>query len=269
MSATTGPIVITGASGHVGHAVTTRLAQEPDEVRALGRADDLGSACRDAAVVIHLAGTLAPARGDTYESANLDTARALADALAGSTVQRIVDLSYVDADPGAENAYLRAKGAAERALAETGVPLLVVRCPWIFGPHADPGPSFAPFLAHGGRAVTVIGRGDQRLAPVYVEDVAEALVRGALDPAAPTGVYSLAGPQELTLDEMLSLINRGDVRERHVPPSVARLLAHLAPQLNPTLVDVLLADALPHDPPLAPLLDMVLRGPGDVFAGDD
>lgn len=266
MALRTGPIAITGAGGHVGRALQAHLAGLANDVRPLGRADDLPAALRDAEVVVHLAGTLAPAKGDTYESANLETARAVAAAVAGSAVQRIIDVSYVDADPQAENAYLRAKGLGERALAETGVPLLVVRCPWVFGRAEDPGPSFAPFLAHGGRSVTVIGRGDQRMAPVFVEDVAEALTRAAVEPSAPTGTYALAGPEELTLDAMLELLNGAGVRERHVPPSVARLLAHLAPQLTPTLVDVLLRDSLPHDPPLAPEVGMTLRGPADVFA---
>lgn len=266
MALRTGPIALTGATGHVGRAVRAHLDGLPNEVRALGRADDLPAAVRDAETVIHLAGTLAPAKGDTYASANLGTARAVAAAVQGSSVGRIVALSYVDADPDADNAYLRAKGMGELALADTGVPLLVVRCPWIFGPVSDPGPSFAPFLAHGGRPVTVIGKGDQRLAPVYVEDVAEALVRAAVEPEAPAGTYALAGPDEIDLDAMLELLNGAGVRERHVPPSIARLLAHLAPQLNPTLVEVLLADSLPHDPPLAPELGMTTRGPRDVYA---
>lgn len=266
MGLRSGPIALTGATGHVGRAVRAHLDGLPNEVRALGRDDDLPRAVRDAETVIHLAGTLAPAKGDTYASANLGTSRAMAAAVAGSSVQRIVALSYVDADPAAENAYLQAKGLGELALADTGVPLLVVRCPWVFGPVSDPGPSFAPFLAHGGRPVTVIGKGDQRLTPVYVEDVAEALVRAAVEPEAPTGTYSLAGPDEIDLDTMLALLNGAGVRERHVPPSIARLLAHLAPQLNPTLVEVLLSDSLPHDPPLAPELGMTMRGPRDVYA---
>jgi len=262
----TGPIAITGASGHVGTALRRRLEREPNEVRPLGRDDDPAAAIADAEVVVHLAGTLAPAHGDTYESANLDTARALAGAVAGSRVARIVELSYVDADPASSNRYLAAKGRAEQALRETGVPVLTLRCPWIFGPPVDPGPSFAPFLAHDGRPVTLIGRGDQRMAPVFVDDVAEAIARGALDPAAPDGTLALAGPQELTLDEMIVLLDGAGVRERHIPPSVARLLAHLSPKLNPTLVEVLLSDSLPHDPPAAEALGLTLRSPREVFA---
>jgi uncharacterized protein YbjT (DUF2867 family) len=263
----TGPIVVTGASGHVGTALRRRLADTPNEVRPVGRGDDLAAACADAAVVVHLAGTLAPAHGDTYASANRDTAAAVAEAVAGSSVERIVALSYVDADAASDNAYLRAKGEGEALLGAAGVPLLVVRCPWIFGPPADPGPSFVPFLARGGKPVTVVGRGDQRIAPVFVDDVAEALARGALDEDAPAGTFALAGPRVLTFDAMVALLDGAGVRERHLPPSVARVLAHLVPSLSPALVGVLLADSLPHDPPLADALGLALRDPADVLGG--
>jgi NADH dehydrogenase len=260
-----GPIAITGASGHVGTAVQARLAHEPNEVRPLGRDADLATAFGDAEVVVHLAGTLAPAHGDTYESANLGTARAVAAAVAGSAVERIVELSHVVADPGSSNAYLRAKGRAEAVLRETGVPVLTLRCPWIFGPPSDPGPSFAPFLARRGRAGSGFGRRHQRMAGVGGGGVAEAIARGALDPAAPSGPYALAGPDELTLDEMIVLLDGAGVRERHVPPSVARLLAHLSPRLDPTLVEVLLADSVGHDPSAAAALGLTLRPPREIF----
>ena len=95
--------------------------------------------------------------------------------------------------------------------------------------------------------------------------VQSALARGALDPEAPSGTYALAGPEELTLDEMIGLLDGAGVRERHIPPSVARLLAHLSPRLNPTLVEVLLADSLAHDPPAAEALGLTLRSPREIF----
>lgn len=251
-------IAITGANGHVGRAVRRRL----EDAHLLLRGDDLAAGLRGADAVIHLAGTLAPRRGETYEQANLDPARAVARALAGSAVRRIAMVSYVDADAASPNPYLRAKALAERALQATGIPTLVLRCPWIFGPPGDPGPSFEPFI---GRLVTVVGDGAQRLAPVYVEDVAEAAVRGARDPAGPTGILALAGPETLTLDAVVTALNPGRIRIRHVSAPAARLLARLPGRLTGPLVDVLLADSLPHDPPAAEALGLRLRSVGDVY----
>ena len=237
-------IVVTGASGHVGRALARRI-----DFRAVGRDDDLAAAVRDARVAVQLAGSLLPRRKETYECANADTARALAEAItAGSNVRRIVLLSYADAGSDPSNAYLASKARAERLLADTGRDIVVVRAAYIYGPPGDVGRSFEPYLAADDRLVTVIGSGRQLMAPVHVDAVVDAITRACEDDA-PTGTFSLAGPETLTLDEMIDRINGREVRKRHIPPSVARVLAHLSPKLTPTLVDVLLRDCLPHDPP--------------------
>ncbi len=259
----TGAIAMTGASGHVGAALLRRLGADAD-VRPLGRGDDLRAATRDATAVVHLAGTLAPRRPDTYESANVDTARRLAKAVAESTVRRVVVLSYTDAGRDPANAYLAAKALAERLLAQTGREVVTLRSTFVFGPPGDLGRSFAPYAARGRAPVTIVGPGTQRIAPVFVDDVAEAIVR-ALELAAPAGTFSLAGPETLALDAMVDLINGRPVRKRHLPAIAARLLARVTPALNPTLVDVLLRDCLPHDASAAEALGVVTRSPRDFF----
>lgn len=261
-----GAVVVTGARGHVGTAVVRRLESRGRVVRAPGRTDDLDGAVRDAGALIHVAGTLAPVPPVTHEQANLGSVLQTLRALESSSVQRIVFLSYATADAQSPNAYLRAKGRAEQLLHESGRPVVVLRSTFVFGPPGDPGPSFAPFLAHGARPVSVLGRGDQRIAPIFVEDVAEVLVRAAVDRGAPTGTFGLGGPEVLTFDEMIALVNGGHARERHLPPSVARLLAHLVPALSPPLVDVLLADSLPPEPSAADAFGVTLHGPREVLA---
>lgn len=260
------PVVITGASGHVGTFLQARLRETPNEVRPVGRGDDLAAAVRDADVVIHLAGTLAPKFGSSYEDANTGTVRRTVAALAGSTVRRVVFISYPGADPGSANAYLRAKGEAERLVHGCGRDAVVVRSTFVYGPPEHPGPSAAPFVSKGGKPVSVIGNGRQRYAPVYVEDVVETLVRFALDPAAPTGTFALAGPDVVTVDEFADALSGHDVRERHLGPRLARALSHVLPSLTPAMVDVLAADSLPDQSPhAADVLALDLRRISDVY----
>src|SRR5262249_37796820 len=70
-----GPVAITGAGGHVGSVLSRRLAGLPNEVRALGRRNNLAEAFREADAVVHLAGTLQPLKGNSYEQANVETVR--------------------------------------------------------------------------------------------------------------------------------------------------------------------------------------------------
>jgi uncharacterized protein YbjT (DUF2867 family) len=238
-----GPIAITGASGQVGTALRRRLATFPNEVRALGRVDDLEAACRDATAVVHLAGTLWPKRPDTYEDANLRTVERTVAALDGSSVERVVFLGYVGADRRSENSYLRAKAEAETLLHDCGRDYVVFRCTHIFGPPEDPGPMVRALLAKADRPVWVLGDGAQRVAPVFRDDVVEATL-AALHPSAYHGRFDLPGPEEMAMDDFVRLVNCGPVRLRHIPPRVAPALAHAAPGLTPELVDILVRDSV-------------------------
>ncbi len=105
----TGPIVITGASGQIGTSVQAHLTAFPNEIRAIGRGDDLVGACRDAAAVVHLAGTLQPHNSETFSEANVGTVLGTVGVLTGSSVERIVFLSFTSASAESKNEYLRDK----------------------------------------------------------------------------------------------------------------------------------------------------------------
>ncbi|GEP33908.1 hypothetical protein NSZ01_16760 [Nocardioides szechwanensis] len=245
----TGPVVVTGASGQVGAALQERLSGLPNDVRPIGRRDDLTAAVRDADVVVHLAGTLRPRRPDTYASSNLETAEAVVAALVGSSVRRVVTLSYLDADPASGNLYLRLKAEAEQRLEATGVPTVVLRAAHIYGDASRPGPTAEAMLSRGGKPVSVLGSGGQRWAWVANRDVVEALTHAALDPSTPTGTYELAGPRALTVDDFVRQVNGAHVRVRHLNDPMARVLSRVLPSLPAPLVDVMLRDCVPTGDP--------------------
>lgn len=259
-----GPIAITGASGQIGRALVRRLSAFPVGVRALGRDDDLLAAFQDASAVVHLAGTLRPEWPSTFEDANLRTVEATVAALERSSVERVIFLSYVGADVRSDNGYLHAKAEAEELLHRTGRDYVVFRCTHIFGPPAEPGPTVAALLAAAGRAVWVLGSGAQRVAPIYRDDVVEAIV-AALDPTAYHGRFDLAGPEVMTMDELVEAVNGGRARLRHVPPLVARALAHAAPGLTPELVEIMLADSVADPARAVRAFGLDLRSVSDVY----
>jgi NAD(P)H dehydrogenase (quinone) len=257
-------VVITGASGHVGRALRQRFADLPNEVRSVGRGGDLSAAMCNAEVVVHLAGALQTIRGNTYHEANVGTVRRTIAAIQGSSVKRIVYLSYVGADPDSTNEYLATKGEAECLVRDCGVDSVVVRSTFIFGPPDDPGPSAAPFLSKNGKAVSVIGTGEQLWAVVFVGDVADALAGAALDPAAPTGTFAIAGPEALTVDAFIDAINHHHVRKRHLRRVLARVLAVGLPTLTRMMVDVLAADSLADGPLITEVLGLECQRVGQV-----
>jgi NADH dehydrogenase len=244
-------VAITGASGQVGTLLAAKLGAAGIEVTPLGRGDDWAAAIAGADAVAALAGTLQPGRGDDYRSANVETAARAAEAARVGGVGRIAFLSYVGAEADSANAYLRAKHEAEALLAASGVPTTVFRCLHIYGPPEHPGPTAGAFIARGPRKVIVPGNGTQRIAPLYIDDVATALASALSAPGAPTGVFELGGPEEVSMDDFVRTVNGGEARIRHLPAPLARISARLSAALTPALIDLLLRDNVTATDPAA------------------
>lgn len=235
-------MAITGASGQVGTLLAAKLAAAGVEVTPLGRGDDWEAGIAGAEAVAALAGTLKPGPGEDFHTANVETAaRAAAAARAGGG-RRIAFLSYIGAATDSPNAYLRAKGEAEELLLASGVPVTIFRCLHIYGPPEHPGPTAGAFIATGPRKVIVPGDGRQRIAPLYIDDIAAALASTLTRPDAPTGVFELGGPEEMSMDEFVRAVNGGAARIRHLPAPLARVSARLSRALTPALMDLLLHD---------------------------
>jgi uncharacterized protein YbjT (DUF2867 family) len=263
----TGRVAITGASGQVGTLLRKELADLPNEVTALNRGEDWGPALASAEVIFHFAGALVPGHGSSYEEANVDTARTVADH-AGSDTGRIVFLSYVGASPDSGNEYLRSKYEAEQALLSTGLPVTIFRCLHIFGPPASPGPTVSAFLAEPRHdRVKELGNGQQRISPLYIGDVVDACLKAGLDADSPTGVFELGGPDEMSMDEFIQIVNGGGVRVSHVPAFLARVLGRMSQALTPSLVDLLIRDNLaPGTPETTAAFGLELHGISQVWA---
>ena len=146
----------------------------------------------------------------------------------------------------ASNSYLRYKAEAEEALRSCGVPAVILRCDHIYGPPSQPGPTASAFVAKSGR-VTLLGSGTQRLAPLYRDDVVEAILHAALDPETPTGTFEFAGPDTVTAEEFARLLNSKPIRIRRIPRTLARMLGQVVPTLTPDLADVMASDAVPTE----------------------
>ncbi len=132
-------------------------------------------------------------------------------------VRRLIHVSGLGADPASTSSYIRARGIGEARVKEAFEGVTILRPCVIFGP----GDAFLNTLASLARSLPTLplfGRGDTRLQPVFVGDVASACVNAIEDPSTGGRVYELGGPKIYTYRELIELVLRHDGRKRLLLP---------------------------------------------------
>jgi uncharacterized protein YbjT (DUF2867 family) len=270
-------VSVFGGTGFLGRRLVRRLVAEGATLRIAVRSPDrarsvLGAVDRDhvmvlradvrdqASVAAAVAGVDAVVNavsayvekaGVTFESVHEQGAKTVAEEAASASVARLVLVSGIGADAASPSPYIRARGRGELVVRQAFPGATIVRPSAMFGP----GDALFGTLADIVRllpVVPLIGGGRTRLQPVYVEDVAEAIVRMLADRGTACQTYELAGPGVYTLRELISFALRLIDKRRllvPVPFAVAEIQARLleflpSPPLATSQVDLLRVDNL-------------------------
>ncbi len=239
----------------LGHRITvpTRHRERARHLLVLPTAEVVETDVHDAAVlaglvagqdaVINLVGVLHSRHGLPYgpdfARAHVDLPRKIAAACAAARVRRLVHVSALNADPKGPSQYLRSKGEGEAVLRAAGadLDLTILRPSVIFGPED----AFLNLFVRLQRVAPLmpLGNPQARFQPVFVEDVAQAVV-ASLDRRDAFGdAYCCCGPQVYTLKELVRYAGELAGCRRPVirlPEALARIQAGLLELLpNPPL----------------------------------
>jgi NADH dehydrogenase len=132
-------------------------------------------------------------------------------------VGRLIHISAIGADPRSASAYARSKAAGEQAVRDAFPTATILRPSIVFGPEDEFFNRFAA-MAMLSPALPLVGGGETRFQPVYVGDVAEAVIRALDDPAAAGRTYELGGPKIYTFRALLELLLAEIRRRRWLVP---------------------------------------------------
>lgn len=247
-----GVATVFGGSGFIGRYVVKRLARRGFLVRVAVRdpeaalflkpmgtigqvvpqyaniTDDTSTAAAMAGadVVINLVGILSESRGAGFQSIQAEGADRLGRLAREAGIARLVHLSAIGADPASPSRYAASKGLGEASIRASVPGATILRPSVVFGPEDHFFNKFAG-LARVAPIVPVIA-GNARLQPVYVGDVADAIVAALDRPEARGAVYELGGPKVWTMREILTYILRQIGREKPmltIPGPIAQLHA--------------------------------------------
>lgn len=241
-------VLVVGGDGFIGRHLCPELLERGHEVTSLSRTpdhdvlpeavttvvgdvtayDSIESAFEGINAVVQLV-ALSPlfkakGPGDPHDRVHRGGTENCVRAAEAHDVDRFIQLSGVFADIDADTAYLRAKGKADAIVRDSSLDWVIVRPTVVFGD----GDEFADFV----RLVTtpvvtgLPGGGKVRYQPIHVDDLVPMLA-DALEGGEHVGkVYTVGGPEEVTLADLTRQIYRAagsSVRILPVPTALAKV----------------------------------------------
>ena len=237
-------VTVFGGSGFVGRHVVQRLAaagarvcvavRYPGQAAFLQPMGDVGqivpmqasvgheasvrAAVAGADAVVNLVGILYEKGRRTFDAVHRKAAGIVAAAAKDAGAAAFVHMSALGASPESRARYATSKAAGEEAVRAAFPEAVIFRPSVVFGPQDGFFNLFAS-LARISPVLPVIGGGGgTKFQPVYVGDVAEAIMKALADRSCAGQTYELGGPAVYSFREVLELILRETGRRRLLVP---------------------------------------------------
>ena len=269
-----------GGSGFIGRYVVTILARDGWQVRAavrrpdealflktagvVGQVTPVAANVRDRAsvaqavegvdAVVNLVGILHEGGKQRFQAVQAEGARTIAEEAARAGAAHLVHISAIGADAKSNSSYARTKAEGEAAVRQAFPNATILRPSIVFGPEDGFFNRFAK-LARISPFLPLIGGGATRFQPVYVGDVADAVVKAIEMPAAAGQTYELGGPKIYRFADLMRMLLKETGRKRlllPVPFPIASLMGAVLqclpmPQLTLDQVRLLKRDNVVSD----------------------
>jgi uncharacterized protein YbjT (DUF2867 family) len=274
-------ILVTGGNGFVGGHVVHALREAERPVRCLVRdarkaerlrswgcelvegdmtdADSLRRAVEGADAVVHLV-AIRQGKPEQFQRVMVHGTRDLLAAAAQAGVTRFVHMSALGTSEETKDLvpYYRAKWAMEQDVKRTGIQYVIFRPSFIFGRGGGILPTFRK-LAKIAPVTPIIGSGEQRIQPIWADDVAAYFAQALELDAATNRIHELGGPDVVSWNEFWARLKRALGVRR---PSVHMPIGFM--KLN-----ALVTERLPGDIPLTRDLLKMLEMGDNVVTNDD
>ncbi len=252
--ATRSVATVFGGGGFIGRYVVKRLAAHGHIVRVAGRNTEavkdmmvygrvgqvvplfvsLGNqaqverAVESADMVVNLVGILSEPRAGDFQRIQAEGASRIARAAAAAGVRQMVQVSAIGADAASPSLYAQTKAAGEAGVRASLPQATILRPSLVFGAEDKFFNRFGSIAMM--LPVMPVIQGNSRFQPVYVGDVADAVLASFIREDTAGQTYELGGPRVWTFRELLAWILQKTRRKRplvDIPLGIARIQARL------------------------------------------
>lgn len=217
-------LLITGATGFVGRRLLKKIIDKKIKVRCLIRnkkkidgdneleiiqgdlsdREILYDATLGADTVVHLAAVIKSSDPSEFMNVNVQGTKNLIEACVKNGVKRIIYVSSLDVTLNETNIYGETKAIGEDIIKNSNIDYIILRPSLIYG-KGSKDITLLTELINRYPLIPVVGSGEGKLQPVYVDDVCDTIVK-LIESDKKNKIYHIAGEQKISLNDLIDKI---------------------------------------------------------------
>ena len=208
--------------------------------------EDIKKVLKNCDYAINLVGILYETRKQKFNQIHSHFPFLLSNLCNEMDIKNLVHLSALGVKEKHKSLYMQSKLEGEKNISKFFKPSVILRPSVIFGPEDKFFNTFAT-LSQFSPFLPLVGGGKTKFAPIYVGDVAKAIVKSLSLNNSETEIYELGGPKNYSFKELMEILLKEIKKKRFlvsVPWSFAKFQSYFLqmmpnPLLTPDQVELL------------------------------
>ena len=208
--------------------------------------DDIKSVLKNSDIVINLVGILYENKKQKFNYIHSEFPNFLSKVCSEYNFEKLVHISALGVKDDHKSVYMQSKHEGENNIQENFKSSVILRPSIVFGPEDKFFNTFAS-LVQFSPVLPLVGGGKTKFSPIYVGDVAKAIVKALELNNTEPKIYELGGPENYSFKELMEILLTEIKKKRFlmsIPFSVAKFQSYFLqmmpnPLLTPDQVELL------------------------------
>jgi len=179
--------------------------------------EDVKNVLKNCDLAINLVGILYETRKQKFDHIHSHFPYLLSNLCNELGIKNLVHISALGVKEKHDSLYMKSKLEGEKNIQDTFKPSIILRPSVVFGPEDKFFNTFAS-LAQFSPVLPLVGGGKTKFAPIYVGDLAKAIVKALELNNSEPKIYELGGPENYSFKELMEILLREIKKKRFLIP---------------------------------------------------